>query len=196
MIGHSFLVSFWLLFLGGALLMVNIREAIELRDQKMAAESKPKAESGTNQPGPSQAPERGSQASDSSVTQRPESGSASATNPTAPQLEKPSEANRIPRVRVAALAMPLGVGLLLLMGAVVAWVSKSAQAVLVTATLAGVSGVLMLLLGLEHFGSLLNWQTDALARSALVLVASGLSCLSLPVRWWWSQKNDDSSSDL
>lgn len=196
MIGHSLLVSLWLLFLGGALLMLNIGEAIELRDQKIAAASQQSSELESAKPGPSQSSEPDPQAPDSSANQSPELESASATNPPAPQSGKPPEANRIPRVRVAALAMPLGVGLLLLMGAVVAWLSKSDQAVLVSATLAGVSGLLMLLLGLEHFGSLLNWQTDTLARSALVLVASGLSCLSLPGRWWWSKTNDDSSSDL
>ncbi|MBL8891365.1 MAG: hypothetical protein JNL67_15400 [Planctomycetaceae bacterium] len=194
MIGHSLLVSLWLLFLGGTLLGLNIREAIELRDQKRVAES-PKASELENVP-PVQPPTLEPEAStNESAKPHATLESDPAANPPQ-QVETLREANRIPRVRVAALAMPLGVGVLLFLGAVVAGFSKSEQAVLVTATLAGVSGLLMLLLGLEHFGSLLNWQTDALARSALVLVASGLACVSLPGRWWLTQKNDYSNSDL
>lgn len=179
------------------MLALNIREAIEIRDARIAAEigingtrtdltkSDQVPEPDVPTPRSSQSPSQGGPANGPQSLQPENGGSA-----------VPPVVNRIPRVRVAALAMPLAVGVLLLMGAAVTWVSKSEQGIQVTATLAGVAGVLMFFLGLEHAGSLLNWGTDPLGRSALVLVTSGLLCLSLPSRWWWSRTNVDSSPSL
>ena len=183
MTAHSLIVSCLLLLIGGVLLTLNIREAIERRDAKQVATAETalptEAKDRVDQPGP------GAQETTPGPTGGVPVPSGSAGSPIV---------NQIPRVRVAGLAMPLGVGVLLLIGTMVTWVTKSDQAVQVTATLAGVAGILMLLLGLEHLGSLLNWGADPLGPSALVLLTSGLLCLSLPGRWWWSRTNEDSSS--
>lgn len=205
MTGHSLLVSVLLLLMGGVLLTLNIREALELRDSKNARTAQVAPATGLANDTTTGAT---IDATDSRAEKSEPSSAGSDLGTDIPGSEPrlngkiasganpAAEVNRIPRVRVAALAMPLGVGLLLLLGTVVTWFSKSDQAVQVTATLAGVAGVLMLFLGLEHFGSLLNWGADPLARSALVLITGGLLCLSLPSRWWWSRTNDDSSSNL
>ncbi|MDP1560362.1 MAG: hypothetical protein Q8M16_03095 [Pirellulaceae bacterium] len=195
MTSHSLIVGVLLLLMGGAMLTLNIREAIELRDARNAAA---KNADGSSKSAPSRVEPAVPSTRDAAS---PTDDLSSALGPTVKDPSRTDsnaepEVNRIPRVRVAGLAMPLGVGLLLLMGAVVTWLAKSDQGVQVTATLAGVAGVLMLLLGLEHVGSLLNWGIDPLGRSALVLVTSGLLCLSLPSRWWWSRTNVDSTSSL
>jgi hypothetical protein len=193
MTSHSLIVGILLLFMGGGMLALNISEAIEIRDARVAA--------GRGMDGTRTNPTTSEQASvppTVSISQSDDTTPAIGQNAMT-QENADSETpvvNRIPRVRVAALAMPLAVGLLLLMGAAVTWFSRSEQGIQVTATLAAVSGVLMLFLGLEHAGSLLNWGADSLGRSALVLVASGLLCLSLTSRWWWSRTNADSSSNL
>lgn len=205
MTGHSFLVSVLLLLMGGVLLTLNIREALELRDAKNARIAQvSQAADATSNPAADPAADATGMLAEKSEPLMPAPDLAADIPGDGPRSSgkmasgpnPPAEVNRIPRVKVAGLAMPLGVGLLLLLGTVVTWCSKSDQAVQVTATLAGVAGVLMLFLGLEHAGSLLNWGVDPLARSALVLITGGLLCLSLPSRWWWSRANDDSSSNL
>ncbi len=198
MTSHSLIVGVLLLFLGGGMLALNIHEAIEIRDARIAAENGndgtrtdlTKSEQVRVPDVPVPQPGSGTPSNDAPPTARP------SLQPENGDSVVPPVVNRIPRVRVAALAMPLAVGLLLLMGAVVTWVSRSEQGIQVTATLAAVAGVLMFFLGLEHAGNLLNWGTDPLGRSALVLVTSGLLCLSLPSRWWWSRTNVDSSPGL
>lgn len=185
------------------MLALNINEAIELRDARIAAangkdNTRPDPANLEQVPVPDTpdsdipVPPTGSQSPSKGI---PSSGLQS-RQPENGKSAVPPVVNRIPRVRVAALAMPLAVGFLLLVGAAVTWVSKSEQGIQVTATLAAVAGVLMFFLGLEHAGSLLNWGADPLGRSALVLVTSGLLCLSLPSRWWWSRTNVDSSPGL
>ena len=190
------------------MLALNINEAIELRDARIAAanvkdSTRPDPANLEQVPVPDipvpnipdsdiSVPPTGSQSPSQGI---PSSGLQS-RQPENGESAVPPVVNRIPRVRVAALAMPLAVGFLLLVGAAVTWVSKSEQGIQVTATLAAVAGVLMFFLGLEHAGSLLNWGADPLGRSALVLVTSGLLCLSLPSRWWWSRTNVDSSPGL
>jgi hypothetical protein len=101
----------------------------------------------------------------------------------------PEAVNQIPRVRVAAIVMPLGVGFLLLVAGILAGATGSAPAAHVAATLAGVAGVLMFLLGLEYIGSLVNWGADSLGGSVATLFASGLACVSLPLRLWWYRED-------
>lgn len=111
----------------------------------------------------------------------------------------PEAVNQIPRVRVAAIVMPLGVGFLLLVAGILAWATGSAPAAQVAATLAGVAGVLMFLLGVEYIGSLVNWGVDSLGGSVATLFASGLACVSLPLRLWWYREDvsdrDDNNND-
>ncbi|MBL8854202.1 MAG: hypothetical protein JNK57_09545 [Planctomycetaceae bacterium] len=203
MTSHSLIVGVLLLILGGGMLALNINEAIELRDARIAA-ANGKDSTRTDPANLEQVPVPDIPDSDIPVppsgSQSPSKGIPSnglqSRQPENGESAVPPVVNRIPRVRVAALAMPLAVGFLLLVGAAVTWVSKSEQGIQVTATLAAVAGVLMFFLGLEHAGSLLNWGADPLGRSALVLVTSGLLCLSLPSRWWWSRTNVDSSPGL
>lgn len=195
MTSHSFIVGVLLCSMGGTLLTLNIQEAIRLREARMSgsnAEVAPVRAPAVETDGMAMPADT---AADSGPGDQRSRGNVAATEAGSSSSSKVPEANQIPRVRVAALAMPLGVGLLLIGGAVVTCLTKSSQAVQVTATLAGVAGVLMLLLGMEQTGSLLNWGTDPLVRSTVVLLISGILCLSLPGRWLWTQANDNSSSN-
>lgn len=198
MVGHCLSVAVLLLVIGGALVASNVREAIALRD----AGSQPSL------PSPIQPPAQFADSAQNGTPAEEAAGEAAkdkavADHPLEPQADPPAGegtgvVNQIPRVRVAAIVMPLGVGFLLLVAGILAWATGSAPAAQVAATLAGVAGVLMFLLGLEYIGSLLNWGADSLGGSVAALFASGLACVSLPLRLWWfredvSDRDDDNN---
>lgn len=203
-VGHCLSVVVLLLVIGGALVTSNVREAIALRDAgrqpSLPASIQPPANA------PATAPAQNADSAQNGTPSDETAGEASKDEPAADQPWKPQVdpqpgagpgvVNQIPRVRVAAIVLPLGVGFLLLVAGILAWATGSAPAAQVAATLAGVAGVLMFLLGLEYIGSLLNWGADSLGGSVAALFASGLACVSLPLRLWWfredvSDRDDD-----
>jgi hypothetical protein len=181
--GQCLLVGVLLLALGGFLLVGNIRQAVAIRDAKrveeVAGQSTPPPPATTAEQG--EGPTNGPGAADGVV--RREGKTEVTDGPTAPEV------NRIPRVRVAAITMPLGVGILLIGAAVIGWFVASDQPAIVAATLSGVAGVLMVILGLEHGGSVLKLGVDPLGQPVAVLLAGGLLCLTLPWRLWLSQRS-------
>lgn len=203
MVGHCLSVAVLLLVIGGALVTSNVREAIALRD----AGGRSSAPSPAPSPAPSSAPSMASGPAQTVDTAGDTAGEAAegerASEQSKQQVDPPAGAgtgvvNQIPRVRVAAIVMPLAVGFLLLVTGILAWATGSAPAAQVAATLAGFAGVLMFLLGLEYLGSLLNWGADSLGGSVAALFASGLACVSLPLRLWWfredvSDRDDDNN---
>ena len=199
MVGHCLSVAVLLLLIGGALVTSNVREAIALRDAgrqqpSLPAQTPPPAEAPVQNADPAQNVDPAGEAA---------KVDAAADEPLKQLGDPPAGdgtgvVNQIPRVRVAAIVMPLGVGFLLLVAGILAWATGSAPAAQVAATLAGVAGVLMFLLGLEYISSLLNWGADSLGGSVAALFASGLACVSLPLRLWWfredvSDRDDDNN---
>jgi hypothetical protein len=175
--GQCLVVGILLLALGGFLLGGNIRQAIANRDAK-AAES-PRT---VSQDGLRGAPAGSSRPGESRTGGQDQESMASADPPV-------GQVNQISRVRVAAISLPLGVGLLLMGAAVFGWLVTSTQPAMVAATLSGVAGLLMLILGLEHVASLLKLGSDPLGHSVAVLVVGGLLCLTLPARLGLSRQS-------
>jgi len=86
-------------------------------------------------------------------------------------------ARRIDRIVVAAIVLPLFTGMILLGCGVIGQWQKKPSPLMVAVVAAGLSGILMLVLGAERIGILSNGYGQSDSRSAWQLLISATLCL-------------------
>lgn len=206
---HTMFVGLVLLTLGGLSIASNVSESIRrLEEQQQSDKASPQsAAPNSSETNPTESDRGESDVSistqdgtsrDREQVNRAESSKAESTEATEASVNeqpaavgaKPGEAewkvNQIPRVQVAAIVMPLGVGLSLLGCGLFAWLVKSDQPIWLAVILGAVAGLLMMVLAIEYSDRITLSATDLAGRSAAVLALCGAVSLSLPVRAYWS----------